>query len=127
MTHDELLQDRLDKVREVINTHGEGNFYIAFSGGKDSAILSRLIDLALTDNKIPRVFFHTGIEYTETVNFILELSKTDPRIVTVRSGVNIRQMLEENGYPFKSKEHSHKLAVYREKGIWVREVEKIPQ
>lgn len=124
MTNDELLQGRLGKVREVINTHGECNFYIAFSGGKDSTILSSLIDLALPGNKIPRVFYNTGIEYTETVNFILELSKVDPRIFMVRSGVNIRQMLEENGYPFKSKEHSHKLAAYREKGIWCREVEK---
>lgn len=30
----------------------------------------------------------------------------DSRIVIISSGLNIRKMLEENGYPFKSKEHS---------------------
>lgn len=30
---------------------------------------------------------------------------------------NIRTILEENGYPFKSKEHSHYLAVYQRSGM----------
>ena len=123
MTNDELLQERLDKVRNVISTHGERNFYVAFSGGKDSTILSDLIDVALPGNKIPRVFFNTGIEYPQTRQFVLELGRNDPRITFVLPKVNIRQVLEEHGYPFKSKEHSHKLEVFREKGIWQREVE----
>ena len=124
MTNDELLQERLDKVRNVISTHGERNFYVAFSGGKDSTILSDLIDVALPGNKIPRVFFNTGIEYPQTRQFVLELGRNDPRITFVLSRFNIRQVLEEHGYPFKSKEHSHKLEVFREKGIWQREVER---
>ena len=38
MTDNEfLLFDRLEKIRSVIDKYGEENFYISFSGGKDSA------------------------------------------------------------------------------------------
>lgn len=40
MTDNEfLLQDRLQKIRQIINKYGEENFYISFSGGKDSTVL----------------------------------------------------------------------------------------
>ena len=42
------------------NMNLENNAYISFSGGKDSTILHYLIDLALPNNKIPRVFINTG-------------------------------------------------------------------
>ena len=45
MTDNEiLLQDRLDKIRQVIDQYGEENFCLSFSGGKDSTVLSALID-----------------------------------------------------------------------------------
>ena len=50
-----LLFDRLEAIRTTISKHGEENFYLSFSGGKDSTVLHYLLDLALPDNKIPRV------------------------------------------------------------------------
>ena len=71
MTDNEfLMEDRLQKIRSVINKYGEENFYVSFSGGKDSTVLSALIDLALPGNKIPRVFANTGIEYKLIVEFV---------------------------------------------------------
>ena len=62
MTDNEfLLQDRLQKIRQIINKYGEENFYISFSGGKDSTVLSALVDMAVPENKIPRVYANTGI------------------------------------------------------------------
>ena len=58
-----LLQDRIQKIQQVINQYGEDNFAISFSGGKDSTVLSALIDIALPDNKIPRLYANT--EYRE--------------------------------------------------------------
>lgn len=47
MTDNEfLLEDRLQKIRQIINKYGEENFYISFSGGKDSTVLSALVDMA---------------------------------------------------------------------------------
>lgn len=117
MDNEFLLMDRIDKIRAINEQYDlENNAYISFSGGKDSVVLHYLIDLALPDNRIPRVFFNTGIEYTFILQFVKELAAKDDRIIIYNSNVNIRKMLRENGFPFKSKEHSHKLAVYQNSG-----------
>lgn len=107
MTENEfILQDRLSVIRDTIAKYGEENFYISFSGGKDSTVVHHLVDMALPNNKIPRVFINTGIEYVEIVNFVKELASVDNRFVIIQPSQNIKQMLERVGYPFKSKEHS---------------------
>ena len=117
---DLLLEDRIAKIQSINEQYDlEKNAYISFSGGKDSTVLHYLIDLALPNNKIPRVFINTGIEYLDIVKFVKQLSSKDKRFVILNSNVNIKQMLETNGYPFKSKQHSHNLAIYwrnKEKG-----------
>jgi 3'-phosphoadenosine 5'-phosphosulfate sulfotransferase (PAPS reductase)/FAD synthetase len=63
----------------------------------------------LPGNKIPRVFINTGIEYLMIVDFVKELASKDDRFVIIQPSKPIRKILEEYGYPFKSKEHSTKL------------------
>lgn len=105
-----LLFDRIEKIKQINEQYDlENNAYISFSGGKDSTILHYLIDFALPNNKIPRVFINTGIEYNDIVEFVKELQKNDDRFVIISSKKNIKQILENYGYPFKSKEHSDRL------------------
>lgn len=112
--YDLILFDRIEKIKQINEQYDlENNAYISFSGGKDSTVLHYLIDLALPNNKIPRVFLNTGIEYKFIRDFVQELAKNDDRIIVYNSGVNIKKMLEENGYPFKSKEHSVKVNLYQ--------------
>lgn len=107
MTENEfLLQDRLGVIRDTINKYGEENFYLSFSGGKDSTVVHYLLDEALPNNKIPRVFINTGIEYNAVVEFVKGLAQEDERFVIIKPTQNIKKMLERVGYPFKSKEHS---------------------
>lgn len=72
MTENEfVLADRIAKIQSINEMYDlENNAYISFSGGKDSTVLSKLIDEALPNNKIPRVYFNTGIEYKEIVSFV---------------------------------------------------------
>ena len=42
-----LLNDRIMKIQSIVKKYGEENFYISFSGGKDSTVLSALVDMAL--------------------------------------------------------------------------------
>ena len=56
------LFDRLEVIRKTIKEIGEDNCYISFSGGKDSTMLSYLVDEALPGNNIPRVYINTGID-----------------------------------------------------------------
>ena len=112
-----LLFDRLNVIRDTINKYGEDKFYIAFSGGKDSTVLHYLIDMALPENKIPRVYVDTGIGLNMIDEFVRELSKNDERIITIKSNVPIKQSLEQNGYPFKSKIHSFLVEKYQRLGF----------
>ncbi len=117
MDHELTLFDRLNVIHDVIKKHGEDKFYISFSGGKDSTALHYLIDEALPGNNIPRVYADTGIEYNAVKAFVKELQAQDDRIEIIKPSVNIKQMLERDGYPFKSKEHSLFLSVYQNSGI----------
>ena len=117
MDNELLLFDRINVIKDTITKYGEDNFYLSFSGGKDSTILHYLIDKALPNNKIPRVFINTGIEYQAIVDFVKGLAKDDPRFVILNPTQAIKPMLEKYGYPFKSKQHSHNVMVYQHSGI----------
>lgn len=116
MDNELVLYDRINVIRDVIKKYGEENFYLSFSGGKDSTVLHYLIDEALPNNKIPRVYINTGIEYVEIVKHVKSLKEKDDRIEIINSNVDIPQMLKRVGYPFKSKEHSKKLGMYQRNG-----------
>ena len=117
MTENEfLLEDRLTKIRSTIEQYGIDNFYISFSGGKDSTVLSKLIDMAIPDNRIPRIYANTGIELNMIRDFVLKLQITDDRIVILQPEKPIREMLEESGYPFKSKAHAKWVDLFQRNG-----------
>lgn len=117
MDNELILFDRLNVIRDVIKKHGEENFYLSFSGGKDSTTLHYLLDEALPGNKMPRVFADTGIEYDSVKEFVLSMQANDERIQVIKPTQNVRQVLENYGYPFKSKEHAHTLATYQHSGV----------
>lgn len=111
--HEFLLEDRIAKIQSIIKQEGEKKFRLSFSGGKDSTILHYLLDIAIPNNSIPRVFINTGIEYKMIVDYVKELAKNDNRFVILNVGKNIKKTLDEVGYPFKSKIHSLKVGEYQ--------------
>ena len=117
MDNELLLFDRLEIIKTTIAKYGEDNFYLSFSGGKDSTILHYLLDMAIPNNQIPRVFINTGIEYNAIVNFVKGLAANDDRFIILQPTQAIKPMLEKYGYPFKSKQHSHNVMVYQHSGI----------
>lgn len=108
-----ILFDRIEKIKSIINQYGEENFYLSFSGGKDSTVLHYLLDIAIPDNKIPRVFSNIGLEFRLIYKFVKSLQANDNRIVIISPHKNIVKTLERVGYPFKSKVHSIKVSRYK--------------
>lgn len=112
-----LMLDRMEKIRSMDRVYSlRSKAFISFSGGKDSCVLSRLIDIALPGNEIPRVFFNTGLEYKQIRDFVLKMAEKDNRIVIVHSNKNVFDIWQNFGYPFKSKNHSHILNIYQNSG-----------
>lgn len=104
------LADRIAKIKSINEQYDlENNAYVSFSGGKDSTVLHHLIDEALPENNIPRVFINTGIEYKATLKFVREMAAKDDRFIIWTVGKDIKKTLNTVGWPFKSKEHSQKL------------------
>lgn len=106
------LIDRLQVIKLINERYDlENNSYLSFSGGKDSTILHYLLDEALPNNRIPRLYIDTGIEYNDVRQFVLEMASKDSRIIIVKPSQPIKATLEKYGYPFKSKQHSHNISV----------------
>ena len=121
ITNEFILMDRLQKIKQIINQYGEENFYLSFSGGKDSTILSALVDMALPNNQIPRVYANTGIDLNIVRDFVFNVAKSDDRFFIIKPSVPIKTMLERDGYPFKSKIHSKCVNLYQrdpDKNMW---------
>lgn len=118
MDNELLLYDRIEIIKTANQKYDlENNAYLSFSGGKDSTILHYLLDMALPNNKIPRVFIDTGIEYQMIRQFVLDLANKDDRFVIIKPSKPIKATLEKYGYPFKSKQHSHNIAIYQHSGM----------
>lgn len=119
MDEEFLLEDRLQKIRQIVSKYGEENFYLSFSGGKDSTVLSALVDMALPGNTIPRVFADTGIEYNMIRDFVYRMAeqKKPWEMVILKPSVPIKETLEKVGYPFKSKTHSQRVYEYQKYGM----------
>lgn len=114
MDYELTLFDRLEVIKTTNQKYDlEHNAYLSFSGGKDSTILHYLLDMALPNNRIPRVFINTGIEYQMIVDFVKELASKDDRFVILQPSKPIVKTLQEVGYPFKSKQHSHNIMLYQ--------------
>ena len=123
MNNEFILLDRIEKIKAINEQYDlDSNAYLSFSGGADSTILHYLLDLALPNNNIPRVFIDTGLEYNILVQYVREMAKKDTRITIRRCNKNIKDTLEKVGYPFKSKQHSHNLGVFERKGFDSRTV-----
>ena len=111
--YDFILFDRIEKIKSLNEQYDLSKSYISFSGGKDSTVLSHLIDFALPNNAIKRVYKDTGIEYPQIRKYVRELVLNDNRYIYLKPNKNIKKTLEKVGYPFKSKQHSHNFKIYK--------------
>ena len=71
LEYESVLVDRIAKIQAINEQYDlEHNGFQAHSGGLDSCVASRLLDIALPNNKIPRVFVNTGVEHRLMRKFV---------------------------------------------------------
>lgn len=91
------------RIRAWVKEYGEDGVYVSFSGGKDSTVLLDIVRKEYPD--IPAVYIDTGLEYPQIRDFV----KTFENVTWVKPKKNFRQVIEDCGYPFISKEISGKV------------------
>lgn len=92
-----------NRIRGWINEYGEDGVYVSFSGGKDSTVLLDIVRKLYPG--VLAVFVDTGLEYPEIREFV----KSFDNVEWLRPKKTFRQVIEEYGYPFISKEVSDKV------------------
>lgn len=94
------MEDKLKHTKRLIMEwyyQFDGNVYVAFSGGKDSTVLLRIVrDLY---PEVEAVFCQTGLEYPEINKFV----KTFGNVTTLKPKMTFKQVLDKYGYPIISK------------------------
>lgn len=88
------------RISEWIDYYGSDGVYVSFSGGKDSTVLLDIV--RQIDASILAVFIDTGLEYPEIRDFV----KSYTNVQWIRPKKTFKQVIEEYGYPFISKEVS---------------------
>ena len=86
------------RICEWVERYGMDGVYIAFSGGKDSTVLLHMARQLYPE--IPAVYVDTGLEYPEVKAFV----KQHENVEILRPKKDFRQVIEQYGYPFISKE-----------------------
>ena len=90
------------RIKQWVNEFGTDGVYVSFSGGKDSTVLLHIVRSMYPD--IPAVYVDTGLEYPEIRDFV----KSFDNVIWLKPKMNFRQVINKYGYPFFSKEISHK-------------------
>lgn len=102
------------RIREWVAHYGVNGVYVSFSGGKDSTVLLHIAREMYPD--IPACFVDTGLEYPEIKTFVRTFENVD----IIRPKKTFRQVICEYGYPFISKDVSHKIYFFRKGSEWAK-------
>lgn len=92
--------------------HYDGQVYISFSGGKDSAVLLDLARRIYPD--IEGVFVDTGLEYSQIRDFV----KTFDNITWLKPEMRFDEVIKTYGYPIITKEVSRDVGRVQKNSGW---------
>lgn len=100
----------LRRISDWIDYYGSEGVYVAYSGGKDSLVLSHLVHRI--NNTIPLVFIDTGLELPKLRKEVL---KED--VVVRKPKMNFSKVIQKYGYPVVSKDISTKIYKLRRNNL----------
>lgn len=88
------------RIKEWVNTYGEDEVYLSFSGGKDSTVLGHIIREVCGYKNIPFVFVDVPTQYPE----LKEFAKTFDNLVILKPKISFAEVCEKYGFPLFGKE-----------------------
>lgn len=99
------------RIKEWYNKYN-GNVCVDFSGGLDSTVLLYLVREIY--NNIPAIFINTGLEFPEVIKF----AKSIDNIIIGKPEKTFKQIIEEFGWVFPSKDIAQRIYYAKKGGLW---------
>ena len=106
------IQYSLRILDEAASKYGISNLLLAYSGGKDSEVLSHLVT-EVWGKRVLHVFSNTTCEFPETLQRVKERAEEGVDIVMVSPKMSFNQVVKKYGYPMISKNISKSIRIYR--------------
>lgn len=107
---EKIIQSKV-RIAEFLEYY-DGKACVAFSGGKDSTVLLKLVREVSPD--IKAVFCNTGLEYPEVFNHVLSFDNVD----IIKPEMSFQQVLETYGWCYPSKDVAYKIYYARQGSAW---------
>lgn len=103
-----LTKLRITEFYEGLN----GGVFVSFSGGKDSTVLLTIAREIYPE--IKAMYVDTGLEFPEVKRYV----KTFDNVDIIRPKKSFRQIVDEEGWVFPSKEVAEKIRGYKRGATW---------
>ncbi|MBD5135613.1 MAG: phosphoadenosine phosphosulfate reductase family protein [Lachnospiraceae bacterium] len=83
----EISSEAMDYVREKAQDYKLSEMFVSFSGGKDSTVVSDIVQKSLGDKKVLHIFGDTTLEFPDTYRYVSRFKKEHQGIplVTVKN------------------------------------------
>lgn len=107
MNRTEKLQETEQYIKCWVDSWGEDNVYVAYSGGWDSTVLLHIARRLFPN--IKAVFSNTGLEFPELVKFVKQTGNT----TIIRPKFPFHKVIEKYGWPIISKNVAMAVSRYR--------------
>lgn len=103
---DEKIEMTFARIRDWYEAW-DGAVFVSYSGGKDSSVLLWLVRQLYPE--VPAVFVHTGLEYPEVIQRVLDT----PNHAIVRPKKPFGRVIADHGWPIASKKIARGIEILR--------------
>lgn len=90
----EIEKEAISYIREKASFYENKDFFVSFSGGKDSTVTSDLVLRALNTAQIAHIFGNTTLEFPETLAYIKRFRQEHPKTLLMTAENKEKDFLE---------------------------------
>lgn len=80
-----IFKEAVEYIKVATKDYSVRDMFVSFSGGKDSTVTSDIVMRALSEPKILHIFGDTTLEFPETIKYVEEFHRDNPKTPMVSS------------------------------------------
>lgn len=80
-----IFKEAVEYIKKATKDYSVRDMFVSFSGGKDSTVTSDIVMRALSEPKVLHIFGDTTLEFPETIRYVEEFHRDNPKTPIVSS------------------------------------------